>query len=129
MTQAAPADGPRILLLEDEWLIAEATARALQRLGYQVLGPAHSVSHALDILAAETPDAALIDTVLNRESSLAIADRLAELGVPFAFYSGFEASDLPERFRDRPFLRKPIGEATLRVALAGLLAAAPHVPA
>lgn len=128
MNLATPTDGPLILLLEDEWLIAEATARSLQRLGYQVLGPAHSVSHALDILATSTPDAALIDTVLSRESSLPIADRLVALGIPFAFYSGFEPSDLPERFRDSRFLRKPISEATLKAELAGLLAATPPMP-
>ncbi|MBR0668603.1 response regulator [Roseomonas hellenica] len=124
MPEAAPADGPRILLLEDEWLIAEATAHSLRRLGYQTLGPAHSVSDASDVLATATPDAALIDTVLSRESSLPIADRLTELGIPFAFYSGFERSDLPERFKDCRFLRKPIGEAALKAELEALLATA-----
>lgn len=125
MSEDAPIDGPRILLLEDEWLIAEATAHSLQRLGYRPLGPAHSVSHALDILATETPDAGLLDTVLSRESSLPIADRLTEMGIPFAFYSGFEPSDLPDRFKGCRFLRKPIGEAKLKASLEAMLATPP----
>ncbi len=121
MTEDPGQSGPQILLLEDEWLIAEATARSLKRLGYRALGPAHSVAEAFELLDQQRPDGVLIDTILKGESSLAVADRLIESGIPFAFYSGFDQADLPPRFAGCRMFRKPVGEAALKSGLAAML--------
>ncbi|HEY4252648.1 MAG TPA: response regulator [Roseomonas sp.] len=121
MPEATAPSAPSILILEDEWLIAEATARAVQRLGYRPLGPVHTVAEALDILAAEMPDAALVDTILRGESCLPVADRLLEAGIPFSFVSGFQLADLPSGYAGCRLLAKPYAEPQLAATLRALL--------
>ena len=102
-------DGQRILVVEDEWLIAEATQAVLTESGYVVVGPVPSVGEALALIASQPIDAAVLDVQLVREMSFPIAEALIERQVPFLFLSGFTLADLPERFRVFTLLRKPAG--------------------
>ena len=109
-----------ILVLEDEWLIAEDVARILRRLGYQVIGPALDPGTAEGLLATHHPNAALLDILVGQKTCYPLADILAKRGIPFAFATAFGATDLPERFAGCPLVTKPFGEARLRATIRSL---------
>lgn len=111
----------RILLVEDEALIALEMAAALEDSGMTVQGPFALVNEALAEIERARPDAAILDVNLAGERSYPIADRLRELGVPFAFCTGYASlQDLPGRFAAVPMLRKPISDNDLKAVLARL---------
>jgi two-component system, response regulator PdtaR len=85
---------PRILIVEDEFLIAMELEITLQRAGYQVLGPASNVSAALGLLRTERPDAAILDVNLAGERVTPVAEVLRAMIVPFVLTSGYGAADL-----------------------------------
>jgi CheY-like chemotaxis protein len=107
----------RVLVVEDEWLIAVCLEETLAAQGLAVVGPVPSVSMALDLIEAEPLDFALLDVSLGSEKSFPVADRLKSLGVPFLFLTGYGFSDLPKAFAEVPLVAKPIREADLRKAL------------
>jgi CheY-like chemotaxis protein len=99
--------GGAILLVEDNFILADNAARKLTRLGYFVVGPAYSLTQALALIEdASTIDAALVDLTLGAESGFPIVDRLRRRGVPVALLSG-GAFRLPPLYRDLPCFRKP----------------------
>jgi CheY-like chemotaxis protein len=102
-------DGHSILVVEDEYLIADDIRMALEEAGAEVLGPVASVKDAEElILSRPVIDAALLDVNVRGEQIFAVADRLAELGVPFVFATGYDQASIPDRYSDRPCLEKPI---------------------
>jgi DNA-binding response OmpR family regulator len=118
----APLRGRRVLLVEDEDLVAALVEDALREAGAAVLGPAATVAGALALLAAspERPDAAVLDVNLGGESCAAVADALAAQGVPFLLASGYGAPDLPPSHAGAPLLAKPFDTETLIAAVAAL---------
>lgn len=101
--------GRRILVVEDEYLIADDLQTALEAVGAEVLGPAPSIEDAQSLIAsAPAIDAALLDVNVRGEQIFAVADRLAERGVPFVFATGYDQASIPERYSGRPCLEKPI---------------------
>ncbi len=115
---------PRILIVEDEALVAIVIAEQLTDLGYEVVTVA-TVKQALANLKPEHRlDAALLDLQLEGEQSFAVGDALVERRVPFAFMTGFGPSGLKgTRFFDVPVLAKPFRFEELKRSLLGLLAA------
>jgi DNA-binding response OmpR family regulator len=111
----------RILVLEDEWLIAESLADDLGLEGYAVAGPAHSISQAKDVLAEGAIDGAILDIDLRGEKSFPFAEILAEQGIPFVFMSGYANADLPAQLRGAPLVSKPVSRAQLALALNNIL--------
>jgi DNA-binding response OmpR family regulator len=112
------ADKYRILIVEDDVLIAMELGERLGDMGYEVMGPAHTLDEAKSLLAVAQPDAALLDANLNGESSVPLGAALAARGVPLAFCTGYDAiKNLPPELAHAPVLTKPIGEADL---IAGL---------
>lgn len=103
----------RVLVVEDEWLIAEDHASSLQDAGFEIVGPASSVKMALRLIENEHIDVALLDIGLNGETSYPIADELKARGVPFAFLSGFVDKDVPVHLRECRILAKPAAAASL----------------
>ena len=85
---------PRILVVEDEFLIAMELDITLTSAGYQVLGPAPNVSAALGLLRTERPDAAVLDVNLAGEWVTPVAEVLRAMIVPFILASGYGAADL-----------------------------------
>lgn len=111
---AQRAEGRRILVLEDEALIAMQIEDALDALGCHVVGPASRVTEAFDLIYAARVDAALLDINVAGERSFAVADILFAKGVPFAFVTGFDAaSTIPGRFAAAPVIAKPFETAKL----------------
>ncbi|ESZ35458.1 response regulator [Mesorhizobium sp. L2C067A000] len=104
-----------VLIVEDQWLVAQDTAARLRRAGYQVVGPVPSVSAALRLVESDKIDVALLDIQLNGETGLPVAR-----GIPFAFLSGFGPADVPAAFRDCRFLPKPATDAVILAAVSEL---------
>ena len=97
----------RVLVVEDEFLIALEITEALERAGYEVIGPVATAGEAERLAREEILDAAVLDVELQGETVFAAADLLMRQGVPFVILSGYGAEDLPVRFRGRPGLGKP----------------------
>jgi CheY-like chemotaxis protein len=108
----------RILLIEDEHMLAVSLARALHVWGAEVVGMAASVEQALALLE-ETPDidGALLDINLRGVRAYAVADALIARNVPFLFTTGYSAPVIPETYRRVPVLQKPFAPEAI---LAGL---------
>jgi CheY-like chemotaxis protein len=117
---------PRILILDDEPLIAMMVEEWLTELGCETVGPANSVSSALGLLQSDSVDAAILDLSLGNEKSYAVADALRELRIPFAFATGYGESGMANRFNDTPVLSKPFDFRELKRTLGELLNRAPH---
>lgn len=109
--------GMRILLVEDEFLLASELASYFSDCGATVLGPVSSVSRARRYI--DSADGAVLDIDLNGETVFPLADELTDRGIPFVFFSGNDQITLPERFRYTQNLSKPAGFRTV----AGILAA------
>ena len=123
-----PLAGRKILVVEDEWLLACGLEDILGRWGCRVLGPFARAADATAALADRTaprPDLALLDLNLADGSSLPVAERLARLGVPFLLVSacGSLPRDAAAVLRAAPHLTKPVPDDHLRRAMRQSLAA------
>jgi CheY-like chemotaxis protein len=124
---ADPPHGPtrrRVLLVEDEALIAMMLADNLSDAGLEVVGPVATVEDALrlvdSLMADGGLDAAVLDVNLGRESVEPVADRLATQGVPFVFATGYGMGSEPRGHPGRPVLRKPFEAELLLTAIGDL---------
>jgi len=106
----------RILIVEDGlsagWLISLILSDA----GYNVVGPAVSNATALDLIASDAPNAAILDVTLGSVTSFPVAELLTSLGIPFAFCTGEDRELLPIHLRDALFLSKPVSFDALLAA-------------
>jgi CheY-like chemotaxis protein len=112
--------GRRILVVEDEALVAMLVEDALLDAGAIVLGPVATVAEALALLVQETPDVAVLDLNLAGETSTPVADRLVTMGVPFVVATGYGADGLPPGHATVPVLAKPYDPDDLTTALGRL---------
>ncbi len=85
---------PKVLVVEDEFMIAMALEAELQSNGFAVVGPAWNVATALRLIASERPDAAVLDVNLSGEWVTPVAEALREMDVPFILASGYANADL-----------------------------------
>ena len=93
-----------------------------------MIGPVASVAAAYAAMADHTLDGALLDIRLRNETSFALADVLAVLGIPFIFVSGLSSALMPYTHRDRPLFDKPYAVSEVIAALGRLLEAAAGQP-
>ena len=114
--------GKRILVAEDDYLVALDLVDQLRSLGAEVIGPFHDVASARSILPSKRPDIAVLDVKLGADLVYPLADMLVEAGVPFVFTTGFDASALPVRYASRPRMMKPITARHLQAVLSAVLA-------
>lgn len=115
------AQGRRVLVVEDEYLIALTIEETLTDLGAVVIGPASSLAAAMR-LAVDLPlDAAILDVNIRGGTSYPVADVLADRGIPFIFCSGYGDWAIEERHRARPRLAKPYSADTLEAMALDLL--------
>jgi CheY-like chemotaxis protein len=106
--------GRRLLVVEDEYMIAADLARALEDRGADVIGPAGCMQDALALLSAEEQiDGAVLDINLRGEQSYPIADALRARGVPFVFATGYDAWAIPETYVGVPRMEKPVNTRAL----------------
>ena len=108
----------RILVVEDEYLLADELAMELADEGATVMGPVPTVAHALALLDAQSrPDGAILDLNLGGDPAYPLADVLIDRGVPLIFTTGYDASAVPERFAHVPRCEKPINVGRITAAL------------
>lgn len=113
-----------VLILEDEWLIAELLKDSLESAGFQVCGPVARVAQALELIESARPDAAVLDVSLRREKSFPVARVLMKRAIPFLFMTGYVPNDIPDDFRGKLMLNKPIDHSKLVSSVAQLLGCA-----
>jgi len=109
-----PIGAPRVLLVEDEALVAMMIQECLAEFGYQVVGPVCSASEAAKEAKEGHFDAAVLDINLGDGAVYPIADVLTARGVPFVFVTGYDAESVDARYRKVPVLQKPIEREVLR---------------
>ena len=101
--------GLRILVVEDEYMLAEDLRRALVRLDVEVVGPVATVAQALELVeSGEAPDGAMLDVNLQGEAVFPVVDLLRERGVPFVLTTGYDRWNLPAAYADAPRCVKPL---------------------
>ncbi len=119
---AAALTGRRILVAEDEFMIAKAVAMILEACGAEVLGPASSLKKALNLATRSAEDgridAALLDVNLRGEAVWPVVDALRERDVPVVLASGYNASVIPAPYAHLPRFQKPADPRDLIRALA-----------
>jgi CheY-like chemotaxis protein len=113
----------RILIVEDEMMIAMLVEEFLTDLGWHVMGVAGTGDRALVMAREDGIDAALLDVNLNGQDAFAAADVLRERRIPFVFATGYGSDGVADRFRGVPTLTKPFRredlDRALRQAMAG----------
>lgn len=114
--------GQRILVVEDDYLLASDTARALLRCGANVLGPCPTERAARNEMAGETPTGAVLDLNLGEGASFALAADLRARGVPFVIVTGYDEAIVPKEYAAAPLLQKPVQLCQIVSALATVLA-------
>jgi PAS domain S-box-containing protein len=123
-TSHGSTSGRRILVVEDEGLVALQLQADLEEAGHRVVGPARSLAQGLHLAESEDIDAALVDVSLGRDSSTPIAERLLARSVPFAFATGYaDATMLPQHLRGIPRLCKPYAAGDVKRILDSLVTA------
>ena len=107
-------EGLRVLIVEDNLLLAEVTKLLLDESGCEVVGPAGWLERGLELAGHEPLDGALLDINLHGEMSFPIAEVLSARGVPFVFVTGYEdRSIVPLAYRSAPRLDKPVADEHL----------------
>ena len=107
-------EGRRILVVEDEFLIAMEVEEILRALGAEVVGPFGRLEPALGAVQREDIHGAVLDVRLDGETSEQVAAELISRGVPVLLTTGYEGEQLPPVLRNLPRLRKPFDERELR---------------
>jgi DNA-binding response OmpR family regulator len=115
----------RVLVVEDEAVIAMLFEDMVLEFGSEVVGPIAKIKDALDLARNVQLDAAILDINLGGAVIFPVADVLSERGIPFIFATGYGATSLPLRFRNSPALQKPFDYEALAEALRKILASQP----
>jgi two-component SAPR family response regulator len=105
---SALLDGIRVLVVEDEFLVALDLEAMIRDLGGTVVGPVAHLDAARTVMLQEKINCAILDVRLDGDTSLPLADELIASGFPVILASGYGSDQLPKRFADTPKLRKPV---------------------
>lgn len=110
--------GRRVLVVEDESLVAMLLETILEDMGCTPVGPASTVEEGLQLIEDGEPiDAALLDVNVAGRQIFPVAEALKARDVPFVFSTGYGEGGLPDEWRGLPTLQKPFTEAAVRDAL------------
>ena len=104
---------PRILITEDEPLIAAFVEAAVSEMGAECVGPFARLEAALLAASTEPLDGALIDIALAEGDAYRVASALAERRIPFAFVTAYSRSEVDRQWADRAYQAKPFVEADI----------------
>ncbi|HEY0572023.1 MAG TPA: response regulator [Enterovirga sp.] len=108
----------RVLLVEDEMMVAMLVEDMLLDVGCEVIGPVTRVDEALARTRDGGIDVAILDVNLDGQETYAVADALTEKGIPFVFATGYGAGGLKEGYKGTPTLQKPFQQRDLIQVLA-----------
>ncbi|QQR38027.1 response regulator [Devosia rhizoryzae] len=105
--------GKRILVVEDDYLLANDVCSELRELGATVLGPAPTPFYAMQLIGNRKLDAAVLDVRLHGATVFEVADHLVGRGVPIIFVTGYARSEMPRRFQMASLFEKPLDRPRL----------------
>lgn len=108
----------RVLIVEDEVLLAMHLEDLLNALGHEVIGQATRVDAAMELARKSDIDFAILDVNIAGTKSFPVADILRQRGIPFAFATGYGAEGLVDGYREFPALQKPYGQDDLERTIA-----------
>jgi len=111
--------GYRVLVVEDEFVVALLVEDVLHSLGCAMIGPASHIAAAMTLAQKEALDFALLDVNVAGERIFPVAEILCERGIPFAFVTGYGRQGLDDRFSEVPVLQKPFLDSDLVSLLKG----------
>jgi DNA-binding response OmpR family regulator len=112
--------GKRILVVEDDYLLASDICQCLRDRGARVLGPAPTPHYAQSLIGRRAVDVAVLDVRLHGTTVYSLADELIRRLTPVVFATAYERDQLPERFRPAPWLNKPLDLDELLVTIEDL---------
>lgn len=112
---------PRILVVEDEYLIRMLLEDMLTDLGYGIAGAVGTIAEASELAASADIQCAILDVNLAGQEVYPVAGILAKRGLPFVFVTGYGEGSLAGPYRDRPALQKPFQAEQLQKTLSNLL--------
>jgi CheY-like chemotaxis protein len=112
----------KVLVVEDEMMIAMLIEDMLEEFGCNLVGPATNVPRALELIGKEQVDVAVLDLNLDGHDTYAIADALRQKDVPFIFATGYGSAGLRKDYADRRVLQKPFQAKDLEAALVDAVA-------
>ena len=104
----APLAGLRVLVVEDDYFIADEICTTLRNGGAEVLGPSPDLEHGLEVVRNEHLDCAVLDINLHGDLAFSLANELRKRGTPSIFATGYDQSVLPGAFSDSVRLEKPV---------------------
>jgi CheY-like chemotaxis protein len=113
----ARLDGVNILIVEDDFFIAEDIVESLQLAGARIVGPAATLTEAQDLATRFPVDRVVLDVNLQRETTYPLAEVLRQRDVPFVFLTGYDRDAIDRRFSWAPVLNKPVDLSALLAAL------------
>jgi CheY-like chemotaxis protein len=113
------ASEPKVLVVEDEFLVSLVLTEMLEELGYQIAATAARLGDAIVLAKSGDFDLAILDVNLGGERSYPLADILSAAGKPFLFSTGYDQLD--SRYRQYPRLQKPYCQEDLAKALDGIV--------
>lgn len=120
--QRAPLMGRRILVVEDEYFLADDIGNALRTLGAEIAGPVGHIEDAVEMLHnGGALDAAVLDVNIHAEPIFPIARELRARHVPFVFTTGYDKISIETEFQDVPLWEKPIDVVAMVQNLASLV--------
>ncbi|HSN73328.1 MAG TPA: HWE histidine kinase domain-containing protein, partial [Steroidobacteraceae bacterium] len=118
VSERPPTGAIRVLLAEDEAIVALDVATMIEDLGYDLVRVCYTLDEALAAVAEEDLEVAVLDANLGGRSSMPVAELLHGRGVPVIFATGYqEMPDLPDALQGAPRLTKPVSRAMLAAAL------------
>jgi DNA-binding response OmpR family regulator len=105
--------GLRVLVVEDDFYIADEICGALRASGAEIVGPSPDIAHGLHLARTERIDCAVLDINLHGALAFALADELKQRGTPSIFATGYDDSVLPRQFSANVRLEKPVNLSAL----------------
>lgn len=114
--------GLRVLVVEDDYFIAEEMCNTLRNSGAEVLGPSPDIEHGLDMVKSHHIDCAVLDINLHGNLAFSLASELQQRGTPAIFATGYDSSVLPDAFSSCVRLEKPVNLTALLQAVQSLCA-------
>lgn len=105
----------KVLLVEDSFAVAQSFTFLMEDHGWDIIGPASTLSHAIDLIHTRDIDVAVLDINIQGKIVTPVAQLLLEKKVPFVFLSGYGNMDdmIPKPFKTCPMLLKPVDESAL----------------
>jgi len=119
--RTTPLNGTRVLVIEDEYYLADDLSRALARAGAEIVGPIGTLEEASRQVEADEFDCAVLDMNLRGEFVFQLAERLVDARTPFIIATGYNQASLPDILVDVPRIEKPFAPHQVVEAIARIV--------